>query len=140
MRAHSRTELQQALAKRDVPADVADRVLNRMEQVGLVDDETFAGDWVASRQQRRHLSRRGLRAELTRKGIAPEIVSEAVAEVDDDAEYAAAMALVERKRASYVRLDSVVRNRRLAGLLARRGFSGSVASRVLADFSFEDSE
>lgn len=140
MRAHTRSELQQALAKREVPAEVAERVLNRMEQVGLIDDESFAGDWVASRQQRRHLSRRGLRAELTRKGIDTEIISEAVAEVDDDAEHAAALALVERKKASYARLDSAVRQRRIMGLLARRGFSGAVAARVLADINFEESE
>lgn len=139
MRAHTRAELQQALAKRDIPSEVSERVLNRMEQVGLVNDESFADDWVASRQQRRHLSRRGLRSELTRKGVDPEVISSALAEVDDEAEFEAALALVERKKASYARLDDTVRTRRLMGLLARRGFSGAVAARVLENIRFEDS-
>src|SRR6187397_900664 len=63
-RAHTRHELDKALQAKNVPQSVKETVLDRMEEVGLVDDATFAVDWVASRQQRRHLSRRALKREL----------------------------------------------------------------------------
>ncbi|MGJ3509504.1 regulatory protein RecX [Enemella sp. A6] len=133
MRAHSRAELAQALAKRNVPGEVAERVLNRMEQVGLVDDDAFAASWVASRQQRRHLSRRALRAELGRKGLDREVIGEAVNEVDDEDEYTAAVSLARSKLRSYARLEPHVRRRRMAGVLARRGFDASITARVLEE-------
>lgn len=131
MRAHSRAELADTLARRNVPGEVAERVLNRMEQVGLVDDGSFAASWVESRQQRRHLSRRALRAELGRKGLDREVIGEAVGEVDDEDEYTAALNLARSKLRSYARVEPHVRRRRLAGVLARRGFDASITARVL---------
>ena len=40
--ARSRQELRQKLAKKDVPDDLAERLLDRFTEVGLVDDEAFA--------------------------------------------------------------------------------------------------
>ena len=60
-RAHTRYELERALEAKNVPASANEAVLDRMQEVGLVDDASFAVDWVASSQQRRHLSRRALR-------------------------------------------------------------------------------
>ena len=70
--ARTRHELSVALRARNVPDDAATEVLDRLGEVGLVDDAAFAEDWVASRQQRRHLSRSALRQELQRKGVARE--------------------------------------------------------------------
>ncbi|CAA9299990.1 MAG: RecX [uncultured Friedmanniella sp.] len=103
-----------------------------MEAVGLVDDETFARDWVASRQQRRHLSKSALRRELQTKGVDRERIEEAVSEVASDDEAEAALALATKKLRSMAGLERDVQYRRLAGALARRGFSGSVTSTVLS--------
>ena len=130
--ARTRHELATALASRDVPEDVADVVLDRMEAVGLVDDEAFARDWVASRQQRRHLSRSALRRELQTKGVDRDQIDEAVAEVETDDEVEAALALATKRFRSMQGLERDVQYRRLAGALARRGFSGAVASTVLS--------
>lgn len=132
-RAHSRAELERALTTRKVPDDAISTVLDRMVELGLVDDELFARDWVESRQQRRHLSRLALQQELTRKGIDRETIAAAVQELDGDDELAAARALVDKKRPSLDRLDSQVRYRRLAGALGRRGFSPWVIATVLAE-------
>lgn len=131
--ARTRHELAVALAARDVPAEVAGKVLDRMETVGLVDDVAFAHDWVASRQQRRHLSRSALRQELQRKGLDRELVEEAVGEVDRTDELEAARDLAERKLRSMTSLPREVQYRRLAGALARRGFGAGVAGPVLAE-------
>ncbi|NNG19398.1 regulatory protein RecX [Naumannella sp. ID2617S] len=131
MQARSRHELAEILRRKNIPGDAAAAVLDRMEQVGLVDDSRFAEAWVESRQQRRHLSRTALRQELQRKGVDREQISEAVAEVSPDDEYAAALALAQKKFRSVQSLEPVVQRRRIAGALARRGFGASIASQAL---------
>jgi len=133
MRAHTRHELDKALQAKNVPQSVKEAVLDRMEEVGLVDDATFAVDWVASRQQRRHLSRRALKRELEVKGVERGDIDRALENVDRDAELASARELVERKRAAMSALARDVQQRRLAGLLSRRGFDSAVITRVLSD-------
>lgn len=83
-----------------------------------------------SRQRRRNLSRRALRAELVRKGIEREVIDEAVSAVDPEDEYAAALELARSRARRLEGLEPQVRYRRLAGALARRGFSGSLIARV----------
>ena len=95
--ARSRSELAASWRKKDVPDDVADRLLDRFEEVGLVDDEAFARAWVQSRQPGKGLARRALAQELRRKGVDDEIAREALDEVDPDDEVEAARALVRRK-------------------------------------------
>jgi regulatory protein len=130
--ARTRHELAKALAARKVPEEVAASVLDRMEAVGLVDDGAFARDWVESRQQRRHLSKSALRRELQNKGVDREQIDEAVAEIGSEDEVEAALALARKKLGSMAGLERDVRYRRLAGALARRGFSGSVVTSVLS--------
>lgn len=128
----SRHELNQALKAKQVPEAVAHQVLNRMEEVGLVDDAAFAREWVESRQQRRQLSRRALRHELQTKGVDREQIENALSTVDGGDELVAALALAERKIRSMAGLTREVQYRRLAGALARRGFSGAVTGQVIS--------
>ena len=93
----TRQQLADLLAKRDVPDEAAEAVLDRFTEVGLIDDAAFARAWVSSRQAGRGLARRALSAELRAKGVDPEVAAEAVEAVDDDDERAAARRLVERK-------------------------------------------
>lgn len=128
----SRSELAKALKQRDVPDDAAGVVLDRMEAVGLVNDAAFAESWVQSRQGRRNLSRRALRQELARKGVARDDIDSALSRVEPDDEIEAATALAEKKLRSMRGLERDVKYRRLAGALARRGFSAGLTSQVLA--------
>jgi regulatory protein len=137
-RACTRHELERALAKKAVPAEAAARVLDRMEELRLIDDATFAVDWVASRQQRRHLSARALSRELATRGVAREQIAHAVAGVDATDEYAAALSLARRRSTSLTGLPYEVAYRRLAGVLARRGFDSSVTTRVLSEVLSRD--
>ena len=130
--ARTRHELAKALAARDVPEDVAEQVLDRMESVGLVDDGAFARDWVESRQQRRHLSKSALRRELQSKGVDRDQIDEAVADVESGDELEAAEALAAKKLRTMSGLTREVQYRRLAGVLARRGFGSGVTSTVLS--------
>lgn len=129
----SRAELAASLGEKEIPTEIAERVLDRMSEVGLIDDETFAKDWVASRQQRRHLSRRKLADELRQKGIDPALIDQALADVADDDEYEAALDLAQRRLPSLERQEVPVQRRRLAGMLERRGFAVGLIHRVLRD-------
>lgn len=129
----SRAQLAEKLTARDVPQDVADRLLDRFEEVGLVDDAAYAEMLVRSRHQDRGLARRALAQELRRKGIDGDVAEQALEQIDDDAELAAARDLAERKARSSSGLDLVKRRRRLAGMLARKGYSPGVAMRVVTE-------
>ncbi len=131
--ARSRTELATKLARKQVPHEVAERLLDRFEEVGLVDDAAFARDWVQSRQAGRGLARRALAVELRRKGVDQEVITEAVGTVDADDEVAVARDLVWRKLGSVERFDRQTKVRRLTGMLARRGYPSSVVFSVVRE-------
>jgi regulatory protein len=132
-RARTRSELAGKLAARNVPTDIAGRLLDRFEEVGLVDDAAFAREWVEQRQSGRGLARRALAQELRRKGIDDEVAREALDEVDEDQEVEAARRLVQAKLRSVRSLDRDRAVRRLVGMLARKGHSSAVAFRVVKE-------
>ncbi len=138
-RARSRAELAEAMAKKDVPADIIDEVLDRFEEVGLVDDAQFAALWVEGRQ-RRMKSGRVLRQELRRKGVDDEVITEALDEAPDDADYEAALAFATKRVRGMAGLEPQVRYRRLAGALARRGFAPGLCHRVIGEVTAEGEE
>jgi regulatory protein len=131
--ARSRKELADRLAAKNVPDDVATRLLDRFEEVGLVDDEAFARSWIASRQPGKGLARRALAQELRRKGVDDEVARTALDEIDPDDEEAAARALVRKKLRSLSRVDEATATRRLVGMLARKGYPAGLAFAVVRD-------
>lgn len=132
-RPRSRGELEEALAKREVPGDVATRVLDRFEQVGLVDDEAFARTWVESRQRTRGLAGRALAQELRRKGVDDDVVRDTLDELDPESEREAARRLVRKKLPSLRSHERDVQVRRLAGMLARKGYSSGLAYGIVKE-------
>ncbi|MFF7971279.1 recombination regulator RecX [Streptomyces sp. NPDC007905] len=127
----TRKQLADALCKRDIPEDVADEVLSRFEEVGLIDDGAFADAWVESRHHGRGLARRALAQELRTKGVDSTLIDEAVAQLDSEQEEATARELVARKLRATRGLDRDKRLRRLAGMLARKGYPEGLALRVV---------
>jgi regulatory protein len=133
-RARTRAELADALRRRDVPSAVADRVLSRFSEVGLIDDATFAEQWVRSRHRHRGLGRRALAVELHRKGVAREVAEEALGGVDAESERRMARELVDRRLRTLptsVPEERARAGRRLLGMLARRGYPAGVATEVV---------
>lgn len=132
-RARSRKELSDKLRSKEVPEDLAQRLLDRFEEVGLVDDEAFARAWVSGRQSAKGLARRALAQELRRKGVDDEVAREALDELDPETEEEAARALVRKKLRSLDRVDDVTATRRLVGMLARKGYGSGMAFAVVRD-------
>src|ERR1700704_4978703 len=85
-RARTRAELAGQLTKRGYPDDVSARVLDRLTQVGLVDDADFAEQWVQSRRVNARKGKRALAAELRTKGVDNDVITAALADIDAGAE------------------------------------------------------
>ena len=132
-RARTRAELEGQLAKRGYPDDVSNRVLDRLTQVGLVDDADFAEQWVQSRRANAGKGKRALAAELRNKGVDDDVISDTLAGIDADAERQRAEELVIAKlrRERLTDGDDVKVTRRLVGMLARRGYSQTMAFDVV---------
>ncbi len=123
----TRAQLAEALAKRGVPPDAASSVLDRFDEVGIIDDVAFSRAWVTSRHSGRGLAGRALGQELRHRGVDPEVVAEAVAELDPRDERETAARLVRRRARQLTGVAPEVATRRLLGLLARKGYSAGVA-------------
>jgi len=136
----TRAELATVLRKKGIEPDVADEVLGRFAEVGMIDDALFAQMWVTSRQRSKGLAGRALSQELRRKGVDDTTAADAVAAIDPDQERATARALVDRKLASTRGLAVDARVRRLAGMLARKGYSGGVAFAVVREALAEEGQ
>jgi regulatory protein len=140
-RSHTRAELSRQLSKRGYPDDVSTRVLDRLASVGLVDDTEFAEQWQSRRANARK-SNRALVAELQTKGVDNDVITAVLGGLDAGAERDRAEQLVRGKlRRETLGGDSrdearVVR--RLVAMLARRGYSQTLASEVvLAELAAE---
>lgn len=133
VRARTRAELAGQLAKRGYPDDVSDKVLDRLEQVGLVDDADFAEQWVRSRRTNAGKGRRALIAELRTKGVDSEVIEAALADDEPGAERARAERLVadRLRREKLIDGEDAKLARRLVGMLARRGYSQTMAFDVV---------
>lgn len=134
----SRAQLEAAMARRAVPEDVAARVLDRFEEVGLIDDAAYAEMLVRTRHGERGLARRALAQELRAKGVDAGVAEEAIAGVTPDDERAAASALVRRRAPATAGLDRDRRRRRLAAMLARKGYGPGLALRVVDEILAEE--
>lgn len=133
MAPRSRAQLRQAMDRKLVPPPVAEEVLDRLEEVKLVDDSAFAEGYVRYRQRERGLARRALAHELRTKGVDDETARAALDEIDPEVELEAARSLVSRRLSGTRRLDREVRIRRLVGMLARKGYQPGVAMSVVRE-------
>jgi len=123
----TRAQLAEALAAKGIPEDVADEVLNRMTEVGLINDAEYAALYVHSRRASRGLAPRVLAQELRQKGVVDEVIAAEVGGITYDDDRALAESLVARRMASTAGLDPDPRARRLASMLIRKGFSPGMA-------------
>ena len=127
-RARTRAELAGQLAKRGYPDDVGTRVLDRLADVGLVDDVQFAEHWVRSRRINAGKGKRALAAELRTKGVEHDVITAVLDGIDGAAERDLAVQLIRtRLRRENLDGDHARVARRLVGMLARRGYSRTMA-------------
>ncbi|MFG1988663.1 regulatory protein RecX [Actinoplanes sp. NPDC048988] len=132
VRPRTRAELAKVLARKEISDEVIAEVLDRYDEVGIIDDAAFARAWVSSRHHGRGLARRALANELRQRGVDAETASQALESVDEQDEAAAARALVDRKlRTATGPPDAVFR--RLVAMLARKGYPAGTAFRAVKE-------
>jgi regulatory protein len=138
-RPRSEGEIRRKLQQGAYPQGTIEQVLERLREWRYVDDEDFARRWIENRNANRPRGERLLAQELKAKGIDSDIMAEALEEAGID-EGAGALSLA-RQRARQLRdLEPAVRERRLTGFLARRGYGFDVIRATLETLDTEDEE
>lgn len=148
-------ELATKLRRRELPDDIAEALLARLQELRLADDERYAEHYVASRSRAR--GRMALRGELRRKGVDPTVVDRELQPLSDRQQVEAAAGLLTRSAWRYRpgsladragrRLDSgaaaepndaderrtaMKERARAFAFLARRGFTAEAANAAIA--------
>jgi regulatory protein len=134
-RARSATELKRRLKRKGIEAETADETVERMEELGMVNDASFAESFVRDRVRLRPHGRRRLKAELRAKGVDDETARAAIDEVlerEDASETDLARAAAARWKPRPGEEADRAR-RRLQGFLARRGFGGDAVRTVVGE-------
>ena len=129
----TRAQLADAMRRRGIPDETADAILGSLTDAGLIDDAAFAKAWVESRHYARGLSKKSLSAELRRRGVDGDDISEAVENLDPEQEIETARHLVARKIAATRGQPAEVRTRKVAGMLARKGYPAALAFRLIRE-------
>ncbi len=129
----TRSQLADTLRQRLVPDDAAELVLDRLTEVGLIDDAAYAAGWVHSRRSSRGLSAHAITRELRDRGIDEDLIADAVAAVGPEDDEATARDLVRRRLRTMSGLSTETKVRRLVGFLSRKGYPSGVAYRVVRD-------
>lgn len=140
--AYTVAELRKKLARRRVPEELGEELLARLGELGLVDDRSFAEQYVSARREVR--GRLALRAELRRKGVAEDIVEARVLGLGDGQQLSAAVGLLRKHAWRYqpaqgeedasatdeyeARNELRRAEAKARSFLARRGFSPDVVA------------
>lgn len=140
--AKSRHQLAEALREREFNEGVITTVLDRMEEVLLIDDAAFAHTWVRTRHELKGLGSAALRRELQQRGLAPAHIDAALEQLSAEDEEAAAEELISNKLRGVTvpvgngeedRKERDKITRRLVGVLGRRGHHPGAAMRLVRD-------
>ncbi len=137
LRDYACKELEQKLyTEADPPTAAA--VVERLREVGLLDDQRYACRLAKSLTEGKQYPRRRVEQELRRRGIDPLTVQEAVASLDSE-DFQLALALIEKKY--YNRVNTAEGRQKVTAALARRGFSYTAIRRALDEYgAAQDSE
>lgn len=134
LRDYACKELEQKLYTEADP-DTAAAVVERLRQVGLLDDERYAARLARSLSEVKHYPRRRIEQELHRRGISSVLAQDAVSALEGE-DFQQALALLEKKY--YNKLDDPDSRRRVTAALARRGFSYGVIRRAFDALDIPD--
>lgn len=138
----TRRELERRLAERGFEPEVVALALDRLEQVGLVDDLEYARAFLSQKLARRAVGQRLIRGQLLARGVSGAVADQALGELAVGEE--SPRTEVDRARRAlaqfarrYARLDARTRHRRLSAALVRRGFDYETVAEALAGLEQE---
>ncbi|MFM1992556.1 MAG: hypothetical protein RL600_384 [Actinomycetota bacterium] len=123
--AKSTSQLRKILEQREIPSEIAEKVLERFTEVGLIDDAAYAETIVNSRRNYKGLAKSAIKRELNEKGVSQELVEEAISVITAEDDFESAKQLAIRRYRQLAHLERDVRTRRLAGYLQRKGYGST---------------
>jgi regulatory protein len=126
----SRKELFTKIKNKGIIDEIANKVLDEYEEKGYIDDERYANQFVHSKTHYEKLGKRSIAFKLREKGVDSDIIEAAISEIDEELEEEQAKELAVRKARTNRRYDNQKRVQQIAGLLSRRGYSGSLIFRL----------
>jgi len=133
-RPRSEQEVRQNLIKHDVIGDNLNRVIERLQYNGYIDDKRFAQIWVENRNEHRPRSKRMLAYELRQHGIEQNTIEQITDGLD---EYDLAQQAARKQVQKYKKLEWIDFQKKLLGFLSRRGFNYQT-SKLIVDQTWEE--
>lgn len=134
----SAAQLRDGLVARDVDPGMADALIARYREVGLLDDAALAATIVRTRHSERGQAPRAIRAELQRKGFEPSDIETALEHITDTGLAERAWDLASKRWRSLRGVDDQARTRRVVAMLGRKGYPPSLAFSVVKDLQRAD--
>lgn len=125
-------EVQQHLQRKGYAEELIVIVLERLAEHRYVDDGQFAKQWTEHRIVSQRKGRLWVKQELKDKGLTKEHIQTALANIDEETEFALAYELAVKKWRTTADGDAAARKRKLAAYLLRRGYSLAIVNRILA--------
>jgi regulatory protein len=135
-RARSAKELERWLANKKQAREYIAPTIEKLTELGFLNDAEFAKQFARSRAVGRGMSKRRIQAELARRGVSRDLADIALAEVTDEEqidESAQIQAIADKKMRSLAKLAPDVQRRRLYGFLARKGYSPDLVMSTVRD-------
>lgn len=136
LRDYACKELEQKLYTEATP-EIAAAVVERLREVGLLDDERYAARLARSLSEIKHYPRRRIEQELRHRGISSMLIQTVLSELEGE-DYEQALALLQKKY--YNKLNDPDSRRRVVAALARRGFSYGSIRRAMDEMGAPDDE
>jgi len=132
VRGYTERRLSEKLTARAFASEEIADAIKRLKEKKFLDDRRFAEEFIRARLANRPRTGMALVRELIQRGLSRKFAEEAVKQnVPASSEEDLARELLRRKQTLYDHLDAITRKRRLMALLARRGFSYEIISKVL---------
>ncbi len=128
-RVRSVKEIRDYLKKHKTPPEITATIIERLIDLKLLDDHTFAKTWVENREAFRPRSKRVLRIELRQKGINEEIIRQVLEPVNDQK---SAIRLASKQSRKYAGLEWFEFRKKLSAFLARKGFDYGTISPIVS--------
>lgn len=133
-RDHSKKELADKI-KRTCDEESADKAVERMEELGLVNDESYALHYAQKLIFTKHMSKNAVVYELARKGIDKELAAEILDEIEVDSSEQIRI-IIDKK---YKNISDEKIRRRAVAALQRLGYRWDEIKGIIEEYAEDDS-
>ncbi len=126
-RARSIKEVKDNLYIKKFSPDIISEIILLLEEKNFLNDKAFASEFVSTREKIRPKSKFALKYELKKKGISDSIIEKAIESIDENE---SALAAVEPKLFTWLKLDPEKMKNKMMNFLKNRGFSWEISSAI----------